>query len=247
MAVSEQAGDLRVTVLGCCGSYPGPAGACSGYLVRGGGTTVWMDAGSGSMANLQRHVTLHDVDAVILSHEHPDHWSDIEGFRVACAYVINRNGVPVYTPAGLRRLTYDFKTALDWNVVADGDRVDIGALAVTFSRTDHGPETLAARIDHGGRSLGYTSDTGPAWSLEALGAGLDLALCEATFSRRFEGKTPGHLSGRQAGEMARASGVGRLVVTHLWPTEDPEEVQGEAADAYGAPVLLATMHEEYTC
>lgn len=238
---------LSVTVLGCCGSYPGPAGACSGYLVRGGGTTLWMDAGSGTMANLQRHVTLHEVDAVVLSHEHPDHWSDIEGFRVACAYVIDRNGIPVYTPAGLRRLTYDFKTALEWNVVADGDVVDIGALQVTFSRTDHGPETLAMRVDCDGRSLGYSSDTGPGWSLEALGPGLDLALCEATFSKEYEGKTHGHLSGRQAGESARAASVGRLAVTHVWPTIDAEKVRDEASEAYGSPAVLATMHEEYHC
>src|SRR5581483_215884 len=72
-----------LTVLGCSGSYPGPAQACSGYLLRCQGTVIWLDAGSGTLANLQRHVGLAEVDAVVLTHEHPDHWSDIEGYAVA--------------------------------------------------------------------------------------------------------------------------------------------------------------------
>ena len=86
---------------------------------------------------------------------------------------------------------------LVWRDVADGDHIGIGAIEFTFSRTDHGPETLAMRIDAAGRSIGYSADTGPDWALEALGSGLDLALCEATFQREQEG-TAQHLSARQA-------------------------------------------------
>src|SRR5207302_5737560 len=98
---------LTVTVLGCCGSYPGPDAACSGYLVDDGATRIWLDAGSGSMANLQHHIALTDVDAVVLSHEHPDHWTDLEGFQVAARWRLERTDVPVYAPEGLRRRTYD--------------------------------------------------------------------------------------------------------------------------------------------
>ena len=236
---------MKLTVLGCCGSYPGPAGACSGYLVDAAGTKIWMDAGSGTMANLQRHITLHEVDAVVLTHEHPDHWSDIEGFRVACAYVIHRNGVPVYAPEGLRRLTYAFRPVMDWHVIADGDHAEIGAAHLRFSRTDHGPETLAVRIDADGRSLAYSADTGPDWSLSALGEPVDLALIEATVTNDRENSVPGHLSARQAGVMARDGGARRLLITHLWPTVDPEKMRADASTAYGAPAELATMHEEY--
>ena len=236
---------LSVTVLGCSGSYPGPAGACSGYLVRGAGTTLWLDAGSGSLANLQRHVGLHDVDAVVLSHEHPDHWSDIEGYRVACAYVVPRPGVPVYSPAGVRdHLFPDFEPTFDWQVVADGDRVDIGGLSVSLSRTDHPPETLAVRVDGEGRSLAYSADTGPGWSFEAFGHPVDLALCEATYLAAQEG-TAGHLSARQAATIGREAGVGRLVLTHVWPIVEPAMVMEEASAAYGEPVELARLHQEY--
>ena len=236
---------LSLTVLGCSGSFPGPGAACSGYLVRGAGTTVWLDAGSGTMANLQRHVGLHEVDAVVLSHEHPDHWSDIEGYRVACAYVVEHGGVPVYAPAGVHRRRFpDFTEVLDWRTVSDGDQVEVGGLRLAFSRTDHPPETLAVRVDGDGRSLAYSADTGPGWSLEALGPGIDLALCEATYLAHDEG-TAGHLSARQAATMARQTGVGRLLLTHLWPIVDPSRAAEEAAAAYGEPVELATMHGEY--
>ncbi|HEX2699228.1 MAG TPA: MBL fold metallo-hydrolase [Acidimicrobiales bacterium] len=236
---------LDLTVLGCSGSYPGPGSACSGYLVRGAGTTLWLDAGSGTMANLQRHVGLADVDAVVLSHEHPDHWGDIEGYRVACTWGLHRSGVPVYAPAGLDGfLSGDAAPAFDWRVVADGDEITIGGLAVRFSRTVHPPETLAVRIDGDGRSLAYSADTGPGWSFAALGAGIDLALCEATYPHRQE-RAPLHLSAKEAGDMTREAGAAGLLLTHLWPTVDPAEILAEAAAAYGGPVDLARMNETY--
>jgi len=232
---------MRLTVLGCNGSYPGRDGACSGYLVQGAETTIWLDAGPGTMANLQRHVELEEVDAVVLTHEHPDHWTDIEGYAVACQWGLNRLHVPVYGPAGLRRAMGERTPVFDWHTVEDGSVVDIKGLRCTFSRTDHGPETLAVRVDGDDRSLGYSADSGPGWSLEALGPGLDLALCEATFLRDRECTVP-HLSGRQAGETARAAGAARLMITHVWPTIPPALVAAEAAEAFSASVEIAVMH-----
>ncbi|MEO6122023.1 MAG: MBL fold metallo-hydrolase, partial [Acidimicrobiales bacterium] len=225
---------LSVTVLGCSGSYPGPGAACSGYLVRGGGTTVWLDAGPGTLANLQLHVPLADIDAVVLSHEHPDHWTDLEGYRVACTYVLGRAAAPVYAPASVASRVYGgFRAGVDWRTVTDASTVRIGALDLRFSRTDHPPETLAVRIDGEGRSFGYSADTGPGWSFDALGPGLDLALCEATYLAADEnGANAAHLSARQVGAMARAAGVGRLLLTHVWPTVDRGASMAEAEAAY---------------
>lgn len=238
---------LALTVLGCSGSYPGPGGACSGYLVDDGTTRVWVDAGSGTLANLQRHLPLTELDAVVLSHEHPDHWSDIEGWHIALRHALGRTGFPVYAPAGLRARTYqDTAPYLAWRDVTDGDTVPVGSMTFTFSRTDHGPETLAMRVDAGGRSLGYSADTGPAWSLESLGAGLDLALCEATIPAEQEG-TMQHLSAREAGASARAAGAGRLVLTHLWASVDPERARAEASAAFGGAIEaeVATVGARY--
>ena len=238
---------LSLTVLGCSGTYASPGNACSGYLVSDGSTTVWVDAGSGTLANLQRHLPLDGVDALVLSHEHPDHWTDLEGFFNVCRFVTGREGIPVYAPPALKGRTYndDESPYFQWRDINDGSRAEIGDMTFTFSRTDHGPETLAMRIDGGGRSMGYSADTGPKWQLGQLGSGLDLALCEATFLREHEGQAQ-HLSGRQAGASARAAGVGRLLLTHIWPTTDKEESRAEAADAYGGPVELAAVNEKYS-
>jgi ribonuclease BN (tRNA processing enzyme) len=212
--------------------------------VQAEGTTVWIDAGSGTLANLQRHVDLRDVDALVLTHEHPDHWMDMTGFFVACRYFVQRERVPVYSPASVREHAYYKDEPFEWNVVSDGSRVTVGALSLTFARTNHPPETLAVRVDGGGRSLGYSSDTGPPWSFTSLGAGIDLGLCEATFLSGDEGKTQ-HLSARQAGAMARDAGVGRLLLTHLQPGTDPERSRAEGTEAFGEAVDVAAENERY--
>jgi ribonuclease BN (tRNA processing enzyme) len=236
---------LTLTVLGCSGTYAAPGGACSGYLVGDGLTRLWVDAGPGTLANLQRHVGFHAVDALVLTHEHPDHWTDLEGFFNVCRFVAERRGVPVFAPTGLQERTYQpTDPVFAWQDVDDGDQVEVGSLSLSFSRTDHPPPTMAVRIDAGGRSLGYSADTGPEWSLEALGPGVDLALCEASLSSPLEG-TMQHLSARQAGASARAAGAGRLVLTHLWPTLDPATSRREGSEAFEAPVEVATVNQTY--
>ena len=235
---------MKLTILGCNGSYPGPCGAGSSYLVQEGDVTLWVDAGPGALANLQRHVGLDDITAIVLTHEHPDHRSDIDGLFVALHYGdFDGPGPRVLAPEGVKEHVYfDADELFDWTIVTDGSEADVGGIHLSFSRTDHGPETLAVRFDGGGKALGYTADTGPAWSLQALGAALDLALCEATFLQDREG-TVQHLSGRQAGAMARAAGAKRLMITHVWPTFDPNAIATEAATAYGGPVEIAVQNE----
>jgi ribonuclease BN (tRNA processing enzyme) len=207
---------------------------------------VWLDCGSGTLANLQRHVAMEDVDAVVVSHQHPDHWTDLEHFGVACRWALGRTGIPVFAPSGLRQLTR-IGSAVDvfeWHIIADRDQVTIGALRLSFSQTDHPVTTLASRVEGGGRTLGYSADSGPAWEFEALGSGLDAALCEATFLSDKEG-TVQHLSARQAGRTARAAGANRLILTHITPRVDREAARAEAAAAYGGDVSLAVVGDRF--
>jgi len=236
---------LSLTVLGADGSFPGPGGACSGYLVECAGTTVWLDAGSGSLANLQRHTQLAEVDAVVLSHGHPDHWSDLEGFYVACRYFYELSGIPVYAPKGLAGLTTGVRDdgAFVWHDIEEGRSESIGALRLAFSRTDHMIETYAVRFEGAGRVLGYSADTGARWELSALGQ-LDLALVEASFLSDKE-DTVQHLSARQAGATARAANAPRLVITHIGPTIDKAAARAEAEAAFGGPVEVATVDTRY--
>ena len=229
----------HLVVLGSDGSWPGPGGACSGYLVEAAGTALWLDAGTGTFAALQLAADPARLDGAVVSHAHRDHWSDL-----ACYATWARHSghgparpLPVLAPAGLAEASgLAADGAFDWRPVADGDQVELGGLALTFSRTDHVPETLAVRLDAGGRSLGYSADTGPAWHPRSLGPPLDLLVCEATFTAGHEG-TAGHLSARQAGTVAAEAGARTLAVTHRWPTVDAGAVAAEVAAAFGRGVV----------
>jgi ribonuclease BN (tRNA processing enzyme) len=233
---------FSLTVLGCDGSYPGPHGACSGYLLRAAGFVTWMEAGSGTLANLQSHVSLADLGAVVVSHAHPDHWSDLEGLYVALRYFLGRQGLPVYAPEGLRELMAGERPdgTFDWRVVGDGQSEQIGPLRWSWSRTDHPVETLAARVEAGGRALGYSADSGPGWRLASLGEGLNLALVEASLTTGSEGTMP-HMSARQAGAAAAEAQAERLVITHLPPPVDRRRACAEAEAAFGGGVDVAEV------
>lgn len=242
---AEDGHGLSVTVLGCDGSWVGPGGAGSSYLVAAGSTRVMVDAGPGSFANLQRWFDPSSIDAVLISHHHTDHWTDLHSVGTHARLVLRRTGIPVFAPADVGELARLRKSpTFDWKVVTDGDTAQIGDLACEFHRTDHAFETLAVRIDGAGRALGYSADSGPEWSLTELGPGLDLVVCEATYTSEHEG-TAGHMSGRQAGAQARRAGAGRLVITHRWPTVDSRAVAKEAEAAFGSPVEQASIGKEF--
>jgi ribonuclease BN (tRNA processing enzyme) len=238
---------LTVTVLGCDASYPSPGGACSGYLVESGRTRLWLDAGTGTMSKLQTLTDVDGIDGIVLTHAHPDHWTDVLVYHHLVKYYRKRDRVPVWSPARVRELVEAVNgdvSPLDWSVVDATSRVTCGDLSVSFSQTDHGPETLAVRIDGGGVSVAYSADTGPAWSMSSLGPGIGLALVEATLDAEHEGVVQ-HLSGRQAGIMAEEAGVRALVLTHIDP-DVASEAQLEAAKAtFRGPVSLATVGARY--
>ncbi len=258
---STGSGAGTLTVLGCDGSYPGPGGAASGYLVEVAGVAVWLDAGPGTFANLQLVADPARLDAVILSHEHPDHRSDVDSYAVWLRERRPARRVPVYAPGGLRKRSYfGHDRVFSWHEIGPSDRVEVvpkrgegegesesesESLFCTFSATDHGPPTLAVRLDvqersssGSPRSLGYSADTGAGWSPAELGPGIGLLLCEATYTRDHEGEGR-HLSGRQAGEMAAAAGVARLVLTHRRPSIAAGVLAAEADEAFGRPVHQA--------
>lgn len=237
---------MELTVLGCSGSYAAPAsGPCSGYLVRSGETAVWIDCGPGTFANLQRHLPVEDLSAVVITHRHPDHCTDIFGLRVHLLYDLDRRGLPVLAAPEVRErlepLWEGERDTFAWDVVSDGEHREVGEIRLRFSVTEHPPPTVAVELaDRDGR-LVYTADTGPGWSAGVFGDRPDVLVAEATYQRGSEGP-PVHLSAAQAGAMAREVGARGLVLTHLWPTLDPAASVAEAEDAFGRPVTLAAPH-----
>lgn len=256
--------ELSVTVLGASGSYPGAGRASSGYLVEGGGVRVLLDLGSGCLANLfsvlagravppvspdeaDAHL-LDAVDAVVLSHEHPDHWMDLSGMRVALRYGSGRSGVPLHLTEGTLDLAVRFgelEPTFVPNVVRDGDVVAVGGLTFRFAATDHYVPTLACRVEGGTSSMAYSADTGPGWSMRSLGPPVDLALVEASHLQGDEARGVLHLSARQAGAVATEAGARSLVLTHLVPGVDREASLAEAAGAFDGPIASAHELDRY--
>lgn len=237
---------IELTVLGSSGSYGAPpTDVCSGYLVRSGDTSIWLDCGNGTLPNLQRHTVVDDLTAVVVTHRHPDHCVDLFGLNVLFGYGLERPGPPVFAaPEVLDRLVALSPEIADnfaWDEVDDGDARDIGALRLRFSRTDHPPPTLAVEASSNGKRLVYTSDTGPGWSVSEFGEGADLVLSEASYQDDFTGDAI-HLTAGQAGAAAREAAARRLMITHLWPTLDPAVSVAQAEDGFGQSVRLATPH-----
>jgi ribonuclease BN (tRNA processing enzyme) len=236
---------VELTVLGCSGSYNAPpVGACSGYLLRDGDTSIWMDCGHGSFTNLQRQIDPAVLSAVVITHEHPDHCVDIYGLHVLLRYALERVGVAVYAPGGaderLGTLAH-WGDTFAWHAIDDGARATVGSIGLAFSRTDHPPPTFAVEATGADRRrLVYSSDTGPNWSVDAFAPGAELVLSEASYEHA-DRRSPIHLSGRQAGAAARAARAQRLVLTHLWPRVDPAVVGAEGSDAFGDDVTLASV------
>lgn len=246
-------GRLDITVLGCSGSYAAPGGACTGYLVRGGGTTVLLDCGPGTLANLQSHVEVGDLDAVVITHCHPDHWAELPVLRKVWKWVLRSDRrLPVVTTGetwhmaevvGGGKITDTFEPT----IVSDRSDHTVGAMRWRFARTDHPVETLAVRADVGGRSFAFSADTGPNWSLETLAFddGIDLAFVESTFSDGNVPRGVQHLTASQAGATASAARVRHLVLTHLMPGQDPATHLDEARTTFGGSLSVAANHQRY--
>jgi len=236
--------DLGITVIGCSGTYSSADSSCSSYLVRTTSTTVLLDAGPGSSIELQRHVDLADVDAIIVSHEHPDHWTELPSLYHAYRFGLDRSHVRLYGTAGTRSLldasvVEATERTFDWTTIDESSTLEVGDISFSFSLTDHPVETLAIRGEAGGMSVAYSADTGPAWSPERFGAPVDVLVYEASLSVDLEDQGIPHVSGRQAGERAAAAGVGHLVLTHVPPGEDPYERVAAASARFVGPIDAA--------
>ena len=215
---------MKLTVVGCSGSGPGPNSAASCYLVEHDGFRLLLDLGSGAFGSLLALTDPNTVDALFLSHLHADHCLDVAPFVVWHRYSGRSNGrrVPLYAPAGAERrlaLAYDGADAdltdvFDFAVVTVGAST-IGPFAVETARTAHPVECHAVRLTAGGRSLVYTGDTGPSERIVDLARGADVLLAEAAHPPGPDLPVGLHLTGREAGEHAAAAGVGRLLLTHV--------------------------------
>lgn len=242
-----------LTILGCDGSHPGPGGAASGYLVRATGLLVALDMGPGTFANLQTEIDPGQLDAVIITHEHPDHMGDLDSLAVWRMHHEIASPVSLYAPEGVReRCYFADQGVFEFHLVHGGDVVEVAdaerqRIRVEFSQTDHGPETLAVALcamADPAASLAYSADTGAEWSPAAFSVPISTYLCEASYLESAEGRFR-HLSGRQAGRLAGEAGVDTLITTHRWVSTDPDALLEETQASFGRAVRQATLRARF--
>ncbi|MGC7095190.1 MBL fold metallo-hydrolase [Amycolatopsis lurida] len=242
--------DLRLTVLGSATPYASAGNPCSGYLVTGGGTRLWMDAGSGTLAQLRRHTRLDELDAIWISHLHADHSADLLTAYYGALYADIRLAapIPLYGPPGIADRLAHFLTntatrspvesAFAIHELHDGHSARVGALTLTSRAVSHGMPAFAVRIEAAGKPLVYSGDSAPCPSLTELAEGCDVLLCEAD-SAQAESE-PVHHTPEDAGDTAAKSGASRLIVTHVGPFLTPPQAISRASTRYDGPVDYAS-------
>jgi ribonuclease BN (tRNA processing enzyme) len=240
---------MRLTVIGCAGSFPGPDSPASCYLLEAEGFRLVLDLGNGSLGVLQRYAELFGIDAICLSHLHVDHCVDLSSYWVVRQYNAAgpRPPIPVYGPRNTAERVAGFggedlpavQARFTFHAL-EAAATEIGPFRVTTDRMNHPVETFGFRVEHNGWRLAYSADTGETEALVRLAQDVDLLLCEASFLDGPGLRPDLHLTARQAAEHATRAGVGELVLTHLVPWNDRARSLEEASPAYRGQLSLAT-------
>jgi len=239
---------MQLTVLGGCGAWPDRGRPCSGYLVAHNGFSLLVDPGYATFSALLEHSTAAAIDAVYVTHGHPDHCVDLN--PLLRARVLPEEGLPplpVYAPRG----ALDVVLALDRPGMLDpgytlheldgGEALGLGPFAAETRLLPHYLPNLGLRLEADGRVLAYTGDTGPSPEVALLARDADLLLAEATYAEEVPADSVEHLSsGAVAGDHAAAAGARRLLLVHLQPGTDPDVALAAARRRCAAEVLVAS-------
>lgn len=244
---------MRLTVLGSGVAWANPGGACSGYLVSVGGTSLMLECGPGTIGRLRAACDPADLRAVIISHLHADHLLDLVPFRYGAKYggLIGRRRLSVLVPPGGIEFLSRLGDALDGADFFSGvfglaeydpaAPLTFGDAIVTFRRVQHYVPSYAMRIDAAGRSLVFSADSAPCDALVEHARGADALLCEAAACTIADDQpipaNRGHLTAGEAGTIATRASVRRLLVTHApLDLSDPDRAAREARATFSGPV-----------
>ncbi|GLY55142.1 MBL fold metallo-hydrolase [Lentzea sp. NBRC 102530] len=234
----------QMTVLGGCGAYPEPGRACSGFLVEWDGFRLVLDLGYATLPRLLTHCPDADVDAVVITHEHPDHCVDVHGLFRMLLYGGTGRRLPLYcTPGVLTRLG-GLEPEVDLRAVFDVHELpgthQVGPFELTGVLLPHYVPNAGVRLQAGQTVLAYTGDTGPDAALAGLGRDADLYVVDAT-DRDGESRRPQRnlLTSEEAGYWAARAGARRLMLSHFWPGNDREAAVSAARRTFTGEVLTA--------
>jgi ribonuclease BN (tRNA processing enzyme) len=241
---------MRVTVLGGCGAWPEAGRAAAGFLVEHDGFAVALDLGYATLPNLLRVLPPERLDAVLITHEHPDHCADLHPLHRA--WRMRVDSLPplrVYCPDGvLARIegleggedVAELRAALDVRPLAAGATFDLGPWRVSNRFLPHWVPNAGLRLDADEVSLAYTGDTGPSEDIVELAIGASLFIADATWPHHAPARTPRYdLTAAEAARYAARAGAERLLLTHFWPGTDRARSVAAAHAHYDRDVMVA--------
>jgi ribonuclease BN (tRNA processing enzyme) len=238
---------VRLTVLGGCGAWPQAGHACSGFLVEHDGFRLLLDLGYATLPRLLELVDAAAIDAVYVTHGHPDHCADLNPLlRARSLAAVPAPPLPVYAlPHALDAvLALDrpgmLDGAVDVRTFAAGDALSIGPFTAATAPLPHYVPNAGVRLTADHSTLVYTGDTGPGPEVVALAAQADLLIADATYVDEVPEHAAGNLSSAvDAGRQATEAGVRSLLLTHLWPGTDPYAARAAARRMYAGGIGVA--------
>ena len=235
---------MYLTILGNNGPFPAPGGACSSYLLESdsGETKLLIDAGTGSLARLMDIARPETLDAVVLSHLHFDHMSDLLPMQYALQFSARERPLSVFLPRRPERVRALLECP--YYDLFDHEDIAVGEMRLRFIPAVHPVEGSCVAVEGDGAKFVFTGDTNLDPALELFADGCDLLLADAGLSRADWTEKKPHLSASHCGALARDVRAGALLLTHLNPLYDPQTLLDEARRDYPA-AELARLGERY--
>lgn len=243
----DQPAYLRLDIVGAGPAYtdrPGATGAA--YLVRSARTAILLDIGQGSFPRLAGLLDPGELDVILISHLHPDHFIDLVALRHFLRWGPNHpRRVRVLGPAGLGdridalHAEPGFSAAaLDIEALTPGS-MRFGSITVEAARVAHAGQSFGFRLSAAdGPGLVYSGDCGRAEDLDGVVHPGDTLLAEASFGPGPVPVDAAHLDGPAVGSLATRTGAGRILLTHLLMSHDEEATVASAREVFNGPVAL---------
>lgn len=237
---------MKITVVGHWGGVPKAGEATAGYLFQEEGYSLLVDCGSAVVSNLQKFLELEDLDGVVLSHYHFDHFCDV-GTLVYGRQIKTRIGMlskvlPIYgheEDIHFQDLTKDpYAQGIAYH---QEEILELGPFRIGFLKTEHPVLCFAMRITAGGVTVVYSADTSYFSGLADFAKDADLCMLECTLYPEVDGSTMGHMNSTDAAKLAKEAGAGELLLTHLPIYGDTSRLLEDAAKRYEGKTSLAFM------
>jgi ribonuclease BN (tRNA processing enzyme) len=235
---------MKITVIGYWGAFPKKDEATTGYLLQTDKHNILVDCGSGVLSKVQNYIDLSKIDAVILSHYHADHMSDIFCFQYQAALALKlgmRNEqLEIYAHTLDSRFNdFNYKGGTVGKKIDENTVLTFGDLKVSFKWMKHAVPCLGMRFEENGKTLAYSADTEWCDEIINISDNADILMCETSIFNKQKGQINGHLTAGEVGKIADIAKVKKLVLTHFPHYGSVDDLVKEAGEEFKGKIYKA--------